>query len=201
MQVTNTFYSVVTCIGLLPWNDQLLVSGGGDGTIRLWDFVNGKEIQCLDIKAHIEAYKPPAADANSEDAIISALVFDNITESLVVAFAKSPAVLVLKYENNQFVYKETVVVSSPILDVAFDLESKLWFALDGEQLVTVARQKDGQFVESIDDAVVKQINAADVCQATKIPDLYTIFGLRKFLDIPENLVEEADKKSKKRKTE
>jgi WD40 repeat protein len=195
------FYSVVTCISLLPWNDQVLVSGGGDGTIRLWDFVKGKQIQSVDLKAQIEAYKPPVADANSEDAIISALAFDNTTQSLAVAFAKSPAVLVLKYDENQFTYKETVVVSSPILDIAFDLQGKLWFALDGEQLVTVASQKDGQLVENKDDAVVKQINATEVCQAAKIPDLYTIFGLRKFLDLPENLAEESEKKSKKRKTE
>lgn len=194
-------YSVVTCVSLLPWNDQVLVSGGGDGTIRLWDFVNGKQIQSIDLKVQIEAYKPPAADANSEDAIISALAFDNTTQSLAVAFAKSPAVLVLKYENSQFAYKETVVVSSPILDVTFDLEGKLWFALDGEQLVTMASQKDGQLVENKQDDIVKQINATDVCQATKIPDLYTIFGLRKFLDLPENLAEESIKKNKKRKTE
>jgi hypothetical protein len=33
-----------------------------------------------------------------------------------------------------------------------------------------------------------------------MPDIYTIFGLRKFLDLPENIEEEA-KNSKKRKTE
>lgn len=34
-----------------------------------------------------------------------------------------------------------------------------------------------------------------------MPDIYTIFGLRKFLDLPENIEGEEAKNSKKRKTE
>lgn len=188
---------VVTVIQLLPWNKQLLVSSGGDGTVRLWDFLGGKQLQSLDLKEKIEAYKPTAADANSEDAIVSALSFDNKTQSLAVSFAKSPAVIILAWKEDKFEYKETIVTESPILDIAFDLEGKLWISHDGDKLVSVWNAADKS------EELVANINSAEVCKSDKIFDLYTIFGLRKFLELPENLVQAyaEDAKNKKRKVE
>ncbi|CAO3629296.1 unnamed protein product [Mucor hiemalis] len=189
---------VVTVISLLPWNESVLVSSGGDGTIRLWDYLKGTQIQLLDLKEHIEAYKPPAADANSEDAIVSSVSFDSKNQTVAVAFAKSKAVVILSYNNDALAYKQTVVTASPILDIAYDNEGKLWISHDGEHRISVYNEQYEK-----DETLAQKINAAQVCQSDKIPDLYTIFGLRKFLDLPENLVnayaEEA--KNKKRKTE
>lgn len=188
---------MVTCIQLLPWNTSILVSAGGDGTIRLWDALKGTQIQCLDLKEHIEPYKPTAADANSEDAIVSSISFDNATQRVAVAFAKSPAILLLAYKENKLEFEQTIVTESPVLDIAFDNESKLWISHDGAESISVYNEK----VEKVPE-LTEKINKASVCQADKIFDLYTIFGLRKFLELPENLVtayaEEA--KNKKRKT-
>lgn len=193
----NCFYSVVTCVNLLPWNESILVSAGGDGNVRVWDFLKGSQIQAIDLKEQIEAYKPTAADANSKDAIISSLSFDIKNNLLAVAFAKSPAVLILSWDEDKFSYKQTIVTESPILDIAFDNQGKLWISHDGEQLVSVYNE---QFEK--DDTLVENINKTEVCKSEKIFDLYTIFGLRKFLDLPENLVTAyADEaKTKKRKT-
>ncbi|KAI8378208.1 WD40-repeat-containing domain protein [Choanephora cucurbitarum] len=193
---------VITSIKLLPWKTDVLVSAGGDGTVRLWDYLKGSCLQTIDLKEQIEDHKPPAADANSEDAIINTLSFDPASQKLAVAFAKSPAILILDYnqETNTLEYKQTLVVSSPILDISFDLHSQLWIALDSQdQRVTLATLDDqNQLTESKDNDILKQINATEVCQANKIFDLYTIFGLRKFLDL-ENQNEEPN--NKKRKTE
>lgn len=156
----------------------------------------------MDLKAHIEAYKPPASDANSEDAIVSALSFDSNSKTLAVAFAKSPAVLILPYNTNEeFEYKEAVVTESPVLDIAFDLQGQLWIAHDGEKLISVWSGTDSKN----EAALVEKINNAEICKTDKIFDLYTIFGLRKFLELPENLVqayaEKDEQKNKKRKVE
>lgn len=50
--------SVVTTIRLLPWDISILISAGGDNTIRTWDFVKGKEIQSLNYLEHINKYIP-----------------------------------------------------------------------------------------------------------------------------------------------
>ncbi|KAI7891892.1 WD40-repeat-containing domain protein [Mucor mucedo] len=188
---------VVTCVSLLPWNKSILVSAGGDGVVRVWDFLKGSQIQAIDLKEQIEPYKPTAADANSKDAIISSLSFDNKNKLVAVAFAKSPAVLILAWNDDKLSYKQTIVTESPILDIAFDNEGKLWMSHDGQQLVSVYNEA----FEKV-DTIAEKINNTEVCQADKIFDLYTIFGLRKFLDLPENLVTAyADEaKSKKRKT-
>ncbi|KAI8979483.1 WD40-repeat-containing domain protein [Mycotypha africana] len=192
---------VVTRIEILPWNENILVSSGGDCTVRIWDYLKGTEISSIDLKQHILAYKPPTTDANSEDAIVNNIVFDSKSKMCAVVFAKSPAVIILQWNdhNQQFLFKQTVVLSSPILDIAFDLEGKLWAALDGDLLMTVIISEDGKFVEKNDAEVLKQINETETCKTDKLPDLYTIFGLRKFLDLPENIAEEH--KSKKKRTE
>ncbi|KAI8080124.1 WD40-repeat-containing domain protein [Gilbertella persicaria] len=191
---------VVTCIDLIPWKTDVLVSASGDGTVRLWNFVSGECLQVIDLKEHIEAYKPPASDANSEDAIISALSFDSASQTLAVAFAKSLAVLLLNYNQDTFAYKQTLVVSSPVLDITFDVNSQLWLSLDSqEQRITLATLNEEQWAENKENDALKHINTTQVCQANKVFDLYTIFGLRKFLDLPEQNEEET--KNKKRKTE
>ncbi|CEI97770.1 hypothetical protein RMCBS344292_11896 [Rhizopus microsporus] len=198
---------VVTCVDILPWNENLLVSAGGDGTIRVWEYVSGKQIQCLDLREQIEPYKPVAADANSEDAIVNRLTFDSKDKLVVVGFAKANACIALEWKEDAFSYKDTLVTRLPILDIAFDLEQKLWVSLDPKNnddndLISVFRLKDSKFeaVES-NDGLVKQVNVTPVTRVKVMPDLYTIFGLRKFLDLPENMDGEEGKGSKKRKTE
>lgn len=103
---------VVTCIKLLPWNGDILVSAGGDGTLRTWEYLQGKQLSSLDIKQYIKQYTPEvnqtiqakskyviklkrlkktilqATDANSVDPIVASIALDEKTESLAIAFAK-----------------------------------------------------------------------------------------------------------------
>ncbi|KAG1067193.1 hypothetical protein G6F42_008108 [Rhizopus arrhizus] len=148
-----------------------------------------------------------ASDANSEDAIVNTLAFDEKNKLLVVGFAKSRALIVLEWKEDKFLYKDTVLTPLPILDIAFDLEGKLWISSDPSNedkndLVSVLSLNDGKFslIES-NNALVKQINESEVTRVNIMPDIYTIFGLRKFLDLPENIEGEEAKNSKKRKTE
>ncbi|KAI8982548.1 WD40-repeat-containing domain protein [Pilobolus umbonatus] len=192
---------VVTFIEVLPWNESTLVSAGGDGFIRLWNYEKGIQLHALDLKQHIAPYKPTAADANSEEAIINHLTFDKDTNTVVVSFAKSKALIVLEWNGELLSYKETIVTSLPVLDVTFDNSNQLWVSSDPasetDDLITVYRQQDGKFIAvDKEDALVKQVNSTEVCKVDVIPDLYTIFGLRKLLDVPENLIEEHNKRKK-----
>ncbi|KAI8888112.1 WD40 repeat-like protein [Backusella circina FSU 941] len=140
---------VVTCISQLPWNEDILVSASGDVTVRLWHFVKGIQSQKIDLRDMIEAYKPAAADANSVDAIISGLEFDEKNKTLFVSFAKSTAILVLAWNGEGFDYKETLVAPAPILSMAIDTNGNVWASLDPlddekSDLVTVFIQNNGQ---------------------------------------------------------
>lgn len=64
-------------------------------------------------------------------------------------YYRSPALIVLEWIEDKFVYKETIVTSLPILDVTFDLESQLWVSSDSRDedkndLISVFRLNDGK---------------------------------------------------------
>lgn len=48
----------MTSVKIVPWSTDLLVSAGGDNTVRVWQFVQGKEIQCFPVKEYINNYMP-----------------------------------------------------------------------------------------------------------------------------------------------
>ncbi|CEG77032.1 hypothetical protein RMATCC62417_11848 [Rhizopus microsporus] len=143
----------------------------------------------------------------SGNAIVNRLTFDSKDKLLVVGFAKAKACIVLEWKEDAFSYKDTLVTRLPILDIAFDLEQKLWISVDpnnndDNDLISVFRLKDSKFeAAESNDGLVKQVNVTPVTRVKVMPDLYTIFGLRKFLDLPENMDGEEGKGSKKRKTE
>lgn len=57
--------SFVTTIKVLPGATQkYLISGAGDATIRIWEFLKGQEVQTFNIR---EALGMPPAEADAED--------------------------------------------------------------------------------------------------------------------------------------
>ncbi|ORY99261.1 WD40-repeat-containing domain protein [Syncephalastrum racemosum] len=193
---------VVTSLKLIP-NTHFLLSAGGDNTVRVWDFVKGIEAQCLDIKDYIQKYIPEATDANSADAIVRRVTLDPTSNMIALAFAKTPAVVLLAWEQDQLVYKDTLETKQIVLDAAFDTEGRLWLTHPDEPLVSVfTKQGDAYSRVAEDDTLVKSINSVEAGLAEKLPDLYTIFGLRKLLDLPEHVQNGPQTKSqKKRKLE
>ncbi|KAI8367608.1 WD40-repeat-containing domain protein [Radiomyces spectabilis] len=181
---------VVTAVRQLPWSEEMLISAGGDSTIRLWEFLKGTEVQCLDIKEIIQKYTPAAADANSVEPMVSAVELNPASKVVAIAFAKTPAVLLLKWNDDEkkLAVDTVLETENPVLDICFDNESKMWATLAAAQekddLLAVFSPSEGSFKRlGADDAVVKQSNAIETGLVETMPDLYTIFGLRKFLDL------------------
>jgi WD40 repeat protein len=57
--------SFVTTIRILPGTSQkYLISGAGDATIRVWEYMQGREVQTFNIR---EALGMPPAEADAED--------------------------------------------------------------------------------------------------------------------------------------
>jgi hypothetical protein len=80
--------SVITKIRILPWASSILATVGGDCTLRLWDFVAGKQLQSIDYKSHIVKYVPEGVDANSMDPIAMNMELNTKDNIAVVSFAK-----------------------------------------------------------------------------------------------------------------
>ncbi|KAI9489952.1 WD40-repeat-containing domain protein [Zychaea mexicana] len=200
---------VVTDIQLLPWDESLLISAGGDTTIRVWDFSKGKELQNLSIKEYIQPYMAKATDANSEEPMVRRLVIDANKKLIAIVFAKTSAIVLLEWTtDNKLVHKSTQEAGSTVLDACFDSQGKLWVSLapaegDKGELLAIFEEKEGKYERlPADNELVKQVNAIETGLVEKLPDLYTIFGLRKLLDLPDFVQTPPDKarnKNKKRK--
>ncbi|XP_077288069.1 tRNA (guanine-N(7)-)-methyltransferase non-catalytic subunit wuho [Arctopsyche grandis] len=44
----------ITCIDFLPHDKRFLISASGDGTVKIWDYVIGKEILSIDVNEHLD---------------------------------------------------------------------------------------------------------------------------------------------------
>ncbi|KAI7849575.1 WD40-repeat-containing domain protein [Circinella umbellata] len=201
---------VVTYIQVFPWDESLLISAGGDNTIRVWEFLKGKEVQSLNIKEYIQPYMAKATDANSEEPMVRKLAIDPTKKLIAIVFAKTNAIVLLEWtSDNKLVYKSTLETGSSVLDACFDLQNRLWVTLavaeEKDDLFAIFEEKDGKYERlSSDEPLVKKINSVETGLVEKIPDLYTIFGLRKLLDLPDFVQTPPDKarnKNKKRKVE
>ena len=42
---------------VFPWNSEILVSGGGDDYLIVWDWVNGNELQKIDLRTTVEDFR------------------------------------------------------------------------------------------------------------------------------------------------
>jgi hypothetical protein len=80
--------SVVTNIQLIPWAPSILATVGGDCTLKLWDFVAGKELQSLDYKSYVEKYVPDGVDANTMDPIVMKMQLSSKDNIAVLSIAK-----------------------------------------------------------------------------------------------------------------
>ncbi|GAB5587702.1 hypothetical protein Unana1_02602 [Umbelopsis nana] len=182
---------VITNIRIVPWSSNVLATIGGDNTFRLWDFVAGKQLQSIHYQSQIEKYVPEGVDANSADPIAMNMELSTKDNIAVVSFARTPILLVLQWDvkTSTFNIKDLIETPAPVLGFAFDIQGNIWVSLDSDTRVTLYLRKEGGVFEPVksDDGRTKNINDADTYEVTSKPDYYTVFGLRKYIDIADDL--------------
>ncbi|XP_014681154.1 PREDICTED: tRNA (guanine-N(7)-)-methyltransferase non-catalytic subunit wdr4-like [Priapulus caudatus] len=174
----------VSCLCLLPDHDQVLVSGSGDGTLRLWNYQSGDQHQVIDCSeaigrlndkqsTHTEPGKATAIvhfirATKIGGAIYLAVALDGLCTILILTISAS-----LRCECKQII--ETV---APITDLQFDSTGKLWVVLMDRirPLCVYGLDDGGKFAccESSCTAVDKEILASHLVQDLKfLTDLMT----------------------------
>ncbi|KAG7163583.1 tRNA (guanine-N(7)-)-methyltransferase non-catalytic subunit WDR4-like [Homarus americanus] len=114
----------VTQVDLLPKNKQFIVSCSGDGTLRLWNYVKGECVACMDTREHTapllhhyEKYIQQKIEESEEarrflpdyPAVKSFTLYsDSSDEHLIAALVdRIPAVFLYKIEGTKFKYIST----------------------------------------------------------------------------------------------
>ncbi|OUM68231.1 hypothetical protein PIROE2DRAFT_4109 [Piromyces sp. E2] len=183
IRITNypkTYIIKTFCLGhkeyiskmhFIPNNESLLLSGGGDEYLFLWDFINAKIIQKIDIKTLIEDTIKnnnlnPVETYNVKE--ITCYPKGNL---IAVCFEKLPAIFIFDFKNNELNLKDTVITKNLILDITFDNNGRLWITnfvdKNTKELITVVSklspveyfpQKELKFFENTEDSEEIDIN-------------------------------------------
>ncbi|KAN0009250.1 hypothetical protein ACTFIU_006525 [Dictyostelium citrinum] len=191
----------VTEILLVPGRDDLLVSGSGDGTIKLWNWKQGKCLQTIDF------------NSKQEHAITIPQVFkgeNTTTSQLIFSIENSNNIYILpinieKGEFNQSELKTIPITqSSPIsIDLVNDGKTILASLLPTTKEVDVAIAFDSTTLsQETDNKVVVAINSVDASTTLKLEELKSILEsiekkqYRKHVSYSKQMMNSGDNKTK-----
>ena len=156
----------VTSIELLEDSNQL-VSGSGDGTLKVWDYLKGKQICSVtcaeDAKLDSLQIDP---DPEKEDvtemkvkrttswpSILGVRVQDHL---MAVSIEKFHGILIYDYCDNMVVYKKKILTSSPIWDHTI---------IPGGLLLVVQACQQHNYVQTIEVDEIDTKSCTEIAQA------------------------------------
>lgn len=127
----------VSCLKLCPWNEDILISGGGDDFINIWNWTTGDLLFHLDLTSYVQPlitdrHLAPMRFQNKE----GNLTETNVSELLVhdhklfVLIECTSAVLIFDFQStDNLPLLHVIKTQSPVVHISIAL-SKLYVALE-----------------------------------------------------------------------
>ncbi|KAF9586116.1 tRNA (guanine-N(7)-)-methyltransferase non-catalytic subunit trm82, partial [Lunasporangiospora selenospora] len=179
--------SFVTTIRLLPGTSQkYLISGAGDATIRVWEFLKGQQVQVFDIRETLGM--PPVEDDAEEDVTVHSIAI-SATNQIVVVLERMNKMLILNWNETETKVElvKVLELDGYALGADFDHSGKLWVSIvpeddadEGSEPVKQTRLVavyDQEF--NLCEDLAKYVNVFGSKTVQEIPELFQIEGLRK----------------------
>ncbi|KAL1919406.1 uncharacterized protein VTP21DRAFT_2099 [Calcarisporiella thermophila] len=198
---------VVISLVQLPWAPELIVSGGGDNTIRVWKYLVGQQAQELNILDILREKIPDInfnhideANQQHEESVPDGKSLLTITAIRVHAGLKRLAVFIerlpmfLVFEWDEAISSFNLVAipnlnTGEIADGEFDKNGNLWVACnppkDQDMNFPLVRvflyntEKNAYILAEPDHVLTAEINSSGSMLVETLPDLYPMNSLRK----------------------
>jgi len=182
--------SIVTSLSLIPWAPSLLISGGGDSLLRIWDYVHGRLTHSFDLRSVILKFLPSSEELEGHDSfMVNFIRISPETQDIIVGFIKAPVIAILRLSDTtgELIVKDILEAQTALLDLDTDKDGNVWVALATDQgnnsLVTVYLYENGTYNRVSDDhPLVVHVNRFGTALVEKLPDLYPAYHLRKSLN-------------------
>ncbi|KAI0164771.1 hypothetical protein GGR57DRAFT_497646 [Xylariaceae sp. FL1272] len=154
----------------------ILVSGGGDNELLVWNWLAGKLLSRVDLLARVQEVIPDA----SKIAVVKLCVYEVEGECYIIAICeKVPALFSFKLQDNELSPVQTFQTSGNALDVMV-LNTKVLVTIDSDASLIVLAQSNG--ILTLEDTTMK---AGTSVEDPVIPKedldkaLYSVENLRK----------------------
>ncbi|KND04607.1 uncharacterized protein SPPG_00324 [Spizellomyces punctatus DAOM BR117] len=159
----------VSAIHVLPFASEILVSGGGDPFLCVWDYMNGKLLQQIPI--------------GEEGSVVIAIKSCKSTRMLGVLLEGRSEVLLFNAQNpTNILLAQKLDIGRPALDIAFDSAGNLWIAhepTENGDLLSLSRVIGETFQLNMGDTLVQAFNEKGTPSVETLPEYHATSKLRK----------------------
>lgn len=185
----------VSCLHLCEFNNDVLISGGGDDFLKVWDWYNAKELAQIELRdlllPHLKEDHYPPERFRDEDSVkeISITKVETLSvnnQNLIVVLAENTnCLLIFEIRDNFSVqHKQTFVTEKPLVDFAI-VKNQIIAAVDTDDessLIEVYKFNGSSELEKTESHLTADVSRASQCEVelrSQFYPLYYISSLRK----------------------
>ncbi|KAG0347398.1 tRNA (guanine-N(7)-)-methyltransferase non-catalytic subunit trm82 [Podila humilis] len=170
--------SFVTTIRVLPGGSQkYLISGAGDATVRVWELMQGKEVQTFNLR---DALGMPPQESDAEDDVtVASFAVSEQKSQIAVVVEKMNKVLLLGWDDASAKIEllKILELDGQTLSADYDCSGNLWTSVLPEEGKNIVAVFDNEYNRQ--DDLAKYINTYGSKTVETLPDLFHTDELRK----------------------
>ncbi|XP_064412804.1 tRNA (guanine-N(7)-)-methyltransferase non-catalytic subunit wdr4 [Latimeria chalumnae] len=147
----------VSTILVLPNHPNLLLSGSGDGTLRLWEYKSGREVLCCELTAFLE----PESAGSEKKCTVTRITHCTQGDYIAVLCSSLPVVHILQLDSQslQLTHKQKILLEHRGWDISYAEPSSLWVLQeDKKEAALLYRLSGGQWQRVTEDPAPKKLN-------------------------------------------